>query len=248
MLGLSLHSLLDVGDYKGKILVISDLDREALRACCPLIVYPSVQVIQAKTTHELAPKLLRYRLHRYVDLSKHGPILYADCDIVFDQPVATMLEQVRTAEAICFPSEPNSSAMWGSMGGDFLRAEGIVLEGYGFNSGTMGIPDGATFRFFVQLEHIIAAVFDFWERDRDKFTRWIDQPVVNYIQAKYKVFDTSRLTPHFRFCFQADEPDPARPHRVGGVHFFDFEKEERMRHYLIQISSVPLAEYMVADF
>ena len=248
MLNISLHSLLDIGGYRGRILVVTDLAPDVLRTCCPIAVYPSVQVIRVETSHELAPKLLRYRLHRWFDISRHAPILYVDCDIVFDQPVAAMLEQVKAAEAICFPSEPNSSAMWGSMGGDFLRAEGITLQGYGFNSGTMGIPDGATFRYFVQLEHVIATTFDFWEQKRDTFDRWIDQPVVNYIQAKSQLFDTARLTAYFRFCFQADEPDSADQHRTGAVHFFDFDKEVRMRDYLGRISSVPLAERMIGDF
>ena len=76
----------------------------------------------------------------------------------------------------------------------------------------------------------------------------VDQPVVNYLQAKFQIFDTDRLTPYFRFCFQNDEPDAADPYRVGAVHFFDFEKEPRMRDYLGRISSVPLADHMVADF
>ena len=248
MLGLSLHSLLESGEYEGRIVVLTDMSFDNLMIFCPLVVYPSVRVIQVSTTHVLSSKLLRYRLHRYVDIFSHAPLLYADCDIVFDRPVAPMLDQVRTADAICFPSEPNSSAMWGSMGGDLLRAEGITLDGYGFNSGTMGIPDGATFRFFAQLEHIIAAVCNFWEQDRDKFTRWVDQPVVNYLQAKHKVFDTARLTSFFRFSFQFDEPGAADHFRTGAVHFFDFDKEPRMRDYVLRISSVPLAEHMVGDF
>ena len=248
MLGLSLHSLLEVGEYRGRIVVLTNMSFDELRVSCPLVVYPSVRVVQVTATHDLASKLLRYRLHRYVDIFNHAPILYVDCDIVFDRPVAPMLEEVRTADAICFPSEPNSSAMWGSMGGDFLRAEGIVRDGFGFNSGTMGIPDGANFRFFAQLEQIIATVFGFWERDRDKFTRWIDQPVVNYIQAKFKIFDTARLTSFFRFSFQFDEPISAEYHRSGAVHFFDFDKEPRMRGYLLRISSMPLAESMVGEF
>ena len=247
MLALSLHSLLDVGEYRGRIVVLSDMSFDELRVYCPLVVYPSIRVIKVSAKHTLSPKLLRYRLHRYLDVSGHAPILYADCDIVFDQSVQPMLNQIAAAEAMCFPSEPDSSAMWGSMGGEFLRAEGIALEGFGFNSGTMGIPDGSNFRYFAQLEQVIWTIFDFWERDRAKFDRWIDQPVVNYLQAKFQIFDTDRLTPYFRFCFQYDEPKAAEQDRAGAVHFFDFEKEPRMRHYLGQISSVPLAEHMVGD-
>jgi hypothetical protein len=247
LLGLSLHSLLDTGDYKGRIVILTDMTFDELRKCCPLAIYPTVTVIQVSAKHELSSKLLRYRLHRYLDISGHAPILYFDCDIIFDKPIRAMLDEVATAEAICFPSEPNSLAMWPSMGGDLLSAEGIVREGHGFNSGTMGIPDGATFRYFAHLESVIWTIVYFWENERAKFSRWIDQPVVNYIQAKSQIFDTTRLTPYHRYCFETDYPDAGSECRAGAVHFFDFDKETRMRDYLGRISNVPLAEHMVGD-
>ena len=248
MLNISLWSLFDVGAYQGDILIVTDMTRDVLAQHCPLIVWRRVIVIRVELQIHRTAKLSRYQLHRCFDTASYAPILYVDCDIVFDRPLAPILAAVASADRLCFPAELQSSADWHSMGGDLLRDEGIEPPARcGFNSGTLGIPHGAEFRFFAQLERIASTAEQLWDGKPHLFTRWFDQPVVNYLQSKYGLFDTAALTPFFRFFFANSEVSSAYESRHGGAHFFDDDKEARMSSYLEAVSPTAFFDVNVAS-
>ena len=237
MLEISLRSLAGPGQYQGRVALATDLDKATLERLCPMLATMDALVERIDDPHPLAGKLARYRLHRWFDLARSAPVLYVDCDIVFDRPVAAILHAIDGAGPICFPSEPSSVAMWSSMGGNFFRAAGLDVAGCGFNSGTMGIPNGCAFEHRFTLQLIGATIQDIWTHDRLIFDRWIDQPVVNYLHARHAIFDTDRLTPFFRYSFQNDRVDSSYPARAGAVHFFDDDKAPRMLDYLERVLS-----------
>lgn len=245
MLGLSLQSLLDLGEYRGDILVVGDLEPAEFAKHCHLHFYPTITYVRVAPTDLLGTRLSRYQLHRYHDTTKYAPVLYIDCDVVFDRPVRHMLAVVASADQICFPTEPDSDIMWDSMGGDLFRDEGLRFKGNGLNSGTFGMPDGGSYRLIVDLEWVAATTADFVTRRRHLFTRWIDQPVVNYIQRRHNRFDTKLLTATLRFCFENDVPSTAVEDRNGAVHFFDGRKAERMQDFLDRISSTRLPQNLL---
>jgi hypothetical protein len=218
LLKVAIESLIGFGNYDGAILVLTDTPPTRLHALLPGLDAARLVVLPMKPTDRVGFLAARYAILDWPDAASFQPILYCDTDIVFDLPIAPLLQAIATSRRICAPAEDFSLlARDPSVGAELMAADGAQPRyAIGFNSGTLGIPNLTEHGDALRLTRtILVNRADLLGRRRPGF---IDQPIANYVSFRSGHFDTQVLTRFVRYGWPDISRDTAG--RCGLVHFF----------------------------
>lgn len=212
---LNVESLLTVGAYDGEIMVVTDKTPREIDALLPRNHKASVVLLPTEAHDRTGYMSARFCIVRWPGAWDYQPLLYVDADILFDEPVAPMLYGIALADRIGAAREPYLLAESPFVGGDLLRDDGCLPgpDEYGFNSGTLGIPNmrqhTPSLGLIARVLHNRLAQFG---RDESQF---VDQPVANYVSYRIANVDTELLSRYVRLSDAL--ADPAG--RTGLVHY-----------------------------
>ena len=214
---LSVRSLVTFGGYDGDIAVLTDHSAEEIAALLPAFDRPRVLVLQCDARDRVAFMAARYTIADWADAWQYQPILYADTDTIFDADIAPILRAIACSDRISAPVEAMSPLRTSaSVGAGLLQLDGCDPRSmYGFNSGTIGIPNlfehAHTLRLIGRVIANNAAL-----NGRDSLG-YADQEVANYVSYKIGHFDTTLLSPYVRVGWDNSVPND---NRRGILHFW----------------------------
>lgn len=212
---LAVTSLVTVGLYDGDIVVLTDKTPAEIGALFPdgpparLVVLPIPGVDRA------AYSGARYAIATWPGAWEFQPLLYVDCDVLFDWPVDPMLREIARADRICGPGETSPLSDSLSLGSLLFAEDGRrpAPGELGFNAGTLGIPNlPAQTSTLALMARTLGNRIAVAGRHTQTF---IDQPVANYVAHRTGAVDTGLLTPYVRLV--GADADPAD--RTGIAHF-----------------------------
>lgn len=212
---LSLRSLVTAGAYDGTIAVLTDKTAGEIRALLPPGMTASLVVLRLDAKDQAGYMAARYAIGTWHDAWAYQPLLYVDTDILFDRPVAPMLQAIARSDRIAAPTEPKeplarSEFVGASLLRDDNRDPGARL---GFNSGTIGIPNLRRHAATLDLVGRVLANLALL-RDRNA-TPYFDQAVFNYVSFCLAKIDTALISPYVRLA----DARAAPPGAQGLVHF-----------------------------
>jgi len=212
---LAVTSLVTVGAYDGDIVILTDKTPAEIQALFPEAMPARLALLPMPAVDRVAFLAARYAIATWPAAWDFQPLLYADADLLFDRPVAPMLQAIAQADHICVTPEPWPLKDTNAMGGHLLADDGChpPPDRMGFNAGTQGIPNmqthaGTLSSIARTLRNRLAVV----GRQGETF---VDQPIANYVAYRTDTYDAQLLA---RFVRLADATaDPAD--RIGLVHF-----------------------------
>lgn len=229
-LALSLQSLLHPGQYSGEIAVITSAEDapkvEALRTS--LNLGDRLHCVCIEDHADIVDFCLaRFRLTDPV-FSGRQPLLYLDCDVVVDAPIAPFLMRIAGSDKIHVAPEgqigeghDSSSGHW--FGWRMMAEDGMAFERRdpGFSAGILASGRGSVLQFYAKLALETAENFQKKSGERRPFLGY-DQCVANYIFLKTGVrsFEFAR---HAILLFRLQENGPTNPpvRGRGFVHFLN---------------------------
>ena len=215
---IAIRSLLEFGEYDGHILLITDQPADALPAALPALPpdrFRTCHVIAADGAGFLAA---RFKIVDFPWAAQFQPVMFMDCDVVFDAPVAPMLCAMARSDQISAPLEPFSPMRSSpAAGSGLLQLEGLA-PGFavGMNFGTVGIPNipahAATLRLIrrIMMDHALL--------HGRTVLPYHDQEVANYVAFRLTSFGPA-IHPFVRYGGWPNT-EPAIDGRVGLVHFW----------------------------
>ena len=233
---LVVQSLRGIAGYTGQVVVITDIpERQAVAFLAdtgPL----SVVTIGAETKHET--HTARYAAPLLAELQGFQPLLYVDTDIIFDAPIDATLLDILFSPLICVREDQAVRMRLNSLGGTLLQADAAIADNgaFGFNSGVIGMRNGALHR--TKLAQIVEAARRIHGHPVSAtLGRFVDQPIANYVAAKTGGFDQKTITGAVRYFAQGRLQGGA--HRAGIVHFWGAgnaaSKLAEMQRYLDEL-------------
>ncbi len=234
---LCMQSLLEIGGYRGRIHVVTDQALSVLSDAVEGLGLGQLS-LQVATPKDFAGYCgARHSILDYPDAHAFQPLLYIDPDVIFDQPVQSLLIALATASGLSAPAEPFSPMRsTRSVGSHLLWLDGCDVDArFGFNSGTLGIPNLAEHASTLRL--IRAALVSHARKHGRDGLPWADQEMSNYLSFKIGGFETETLSRFVRHGFEGIENDPQGA--CGMVHFWPpgdgNAKLAAMRHYFGQL-------------
>ncbi len=196
---MSLASLLRWGRYKGAIHLITDRNPGDLFVRVPGLDPQRVSFKRISATDRIGATSARYSITDWPELAPFQPILIIDSDIIFDTDVEPLLAYVAVSDKIVAPTEEFSPLRTAeSVGAKLFRADKVDPgDGFGFNSGSIGIPSLHSHGHILQLiRRIIGNRSDVFGR---RHFSWVDQPIANYVAEQSGGFDTSGMDQYVRW-------------------------------------------------
>jgi len=229
------RSLVDFGGYDGDIAVLTDRDPAEIERMLPRSVPSRCIVLPIEARDRMAFMAARYAIADWADGWKYQPILYVDTDTVFDADIASMLQAIALSDRLSAPVEHMSPLRSSApVGAGLLQLDGHDPGSrYGFNSGTMGIPNLASHATTLRL--IAKIVANRASSEGREALQFADQEIANYVGYRTGCFDTTLLSPYVRVGGEGVTPTEGRR---GLVHFWAVSGGERR--------AAKMAEYAAA--
>ena len=215
-LALSLTSLLYWGRYKGDIHIATDRNPTELLARVPGLDATKVSFKRLSDTDRVGAISARYSLMDWPELASFQPILIVDTDIIFDSDITPLLSHILLSDQIVVPMEEFSARLTNeSVGAKLFAADDVVPEEtFGFNAGSMGIPN--LHRHGDQLRLIRRIIGNRSDTFGRRHFNWIDQPIANYVAELMGGFETA----HMKRWVRWGRADTSIEGRCGLVHFW----------------------------
>jgi hypothetical protein len=238
---LSLTPLVTAGAYDGAIAVLTDKTPTEIAALVPPGMRAPLVVVPTVARDRMAAMAARLTIGSWRDAWDFQPLLYVDADILFDRPVAPMLQAIARSDLISAPVEHKEQLATSIfVGGGLFKADncdpGAAL---GFNSGTLGIPNLQ--RHAGMLDLIGRIMFNrttIFGRDALPYA---EQPIANYVLYRLKRVDTELISPFVRLANHTVQPADGR----GLVHYCWVPGAEArvalMRSYLSRLLELDVA-------
>jgi hypothetical protein len=215
---ISIRSLLELGRYRGRIVLITDRSRDEIVAHLPEAAGAQLEVVPLAPHDQAGFVAARFKI---VDLERAAgfqPVMYMDADVVFDTAIEPMLCAVARSDQLSAPLEPFSPMRSAPCAGSGL----IQLEGLspgftvGCNFGTIGIPNlpahARTLRLMRTIMMTHAAMHG------RTALGWLEQEVANYVSFRLAPFGPA-VNPFVRYGGWPNT-EPSTEGRVGLVHFW----------------------------
>ncbi len=105
-LAISLNSLMGPGGYTGDVAVLTDRDTNAIRALKPAGMNGTIVVIRCDASDTAAQRAARLAIAGWRDGWTFQPLLFVDTEVLFDRPIAPLLQMLATADRIAAPAAP----------------------------------------------------------------------------------------------------------------------------------------------
>lgn len=173
---LCIDSLRNHGRYRGDIAVLTDgTFPEGTPGATTVRVPPAGDPLEMRLT--------RLRVAEILDVSAYDRVLHTDCDVIAIRDVAPLFEFCRGMSAA--DERPFNRLRAPSVGACLSRWERILFRfRWGVNAG-----------IFCVEAPLLPQYLAFWRdevlRNREKLTRWIDQPPLNALIARRKIAFTA---------------------------------------------------------
>jgi hypothetical protein len=238
---ISIRSLLELGGYRGRILLFTDRPRDEIAANLPPAAAERMDLVHLAPTDQAGFIAARFKILDLVQAAVFQPVMYMDADVVFDTAIEPMLCAVARSDQLSAPLEPFSPMRSAPCAGSGL----IQLEGLspgfavGFNFGTIGIPNlpahAATLRLIRTIMMTHAALHG------RTALGWLEQEVANYVSFRLAPFGPA-VNPFVRYGGWPNT-EPSTDGRVGLVHFWPALRAEdkivAMRLYRRRLDALP---------
>jgi hypothetical protein len=215
---LSIHSLLDLGRYGGRVLVITDRPRDEIVANLPSALADRIDLVHLAPNDQAGFVAVRFKILDLDWTTRFQPVMYMDADVVFDTAIEPMLCAVARSDQLSAPLEPFSPMRSAPCAGSGpIQLEGLS-PGFavGCNFGTVGIPNlpahAATLRLIRTIMMTHAALHG------RTALGWLEQEVANYVAFRLTPFGPA-VNPFVRYGGWANT-EPSTDGRVGLVHFW----------------------------
>jgi len=215
---ISIRSLRELGQYRGRILLITDRPRDEIVANLPSAVADQLDLVHLAPNDQAGFVAARFKILDLDWAARFQPVMYMDADLVFDTAIEPMLCAVARSDQLSAPLEPFSPMRSAPCAGSGL----IQLEGLspgfavGFNFGTVGIPNlpahASTLRLIRTIMMTHAALHG------RTALGWLEQEVANYVSFRLTPFGPA-INPFVRYGGWPNT-EPSTDGRVGLVHFW----------------------------
>lgn len=228
---ISIESLSVFGDYKGKIFVATDIDKELIKEICYKYNLCNVSIIESNAIDRLDYVGSRISLLASDMFSQFQPIIYVDCDVIFDKSLKNNVKSFIKEEKISAQIEKDHYITTDESNGSTLYSQHsfpLLSEGYGFNAGIIMIPSWEKFNYALKAAYRMLILYTIkFGRDSIPF---YDQSILNYVFHKLNVFDGTLITNYV----SVPEHDNIYDRKKGFVHFWTrgSTRSESMREYV----------------
>jgi hypothetical protein len=214
----SIRSLLELGRYRGRILLITDRPRDEIVANLPTSVAGQLDLVHLAPNDQAGFVAARFKILDLDWATRFQPVIYTDADVVFDTAIEPMLCAVARSDQLSAPLEPFSPMRSAPCAGSgLIQAEGLS-PGFavGYNFGTVGIPNlpahAPTLRLIRTIMMTHAALHG------RTALGWLEQEVANYVAFRLTPFGPA-VNPFVRYGGWPNT-EPSTDGRVGLVHFW----------------------------
>lgn len=235
-LKLCIASLLKIGRFAGRIVVMTDVGRDEILRLCEPDDPDQIVVLPLRPVDFVGYVCTKYMIYDSELFHGYQPVMYLDPDIIFDRPADEMLVPVASCEKISAPLEDfHFLRNHPAVGSSLLQLDGIEpIYAAGFNGGTIVIPNVANPAVRECFDLIRRTIGSLGVIHGRGFNRWADQECANYVGFKTGMVDTSVLTRHV----QHHVAQPLDTGRRGLVHFWAHAGSRKvvlMRNYFYSL-------------
>jgi hypothetical protein len=225
-LRVSIDSLFDTGKFSGRVCLIGDITPHQF-ARLSKGIEPKISTIEVTACDRLDQIAARLMIPEIVSCDEFQPILYSDCDVVFDGPADAIFTKMLLSERMCAQQEYFSNlARDISVGSELFSADNLAVDGiHGFNAGVMGFPSSVVMK---RLFRIVATCMERHARIEGRSAlAYYDQPMSNYVSYKLGAFDPVTLTNFARIGYPQTVGEYSGEQRKGFVHFCGVDRLHR---------------------
>jgi hypothetical protein len=235
-LAISLQSLIEIGRYKGDVLVFSDRSHEAIARDNPWLPPDRLLVASNPAKDWVGFVAGKYCIIEEKLAYDYQPVIYMDPDIIYDMDAEDLLVSVAVADRLCAPLETFSRlADSPAVGSTLLQLDHAEPRfACGFNGGTIGIPNLPAHRHTLEL--IRRIISNYSSMNGRGIFKWVDQEAANYVSYKIAHFDTREMSQFVRFS-STHSPVPVEPRR-GAIHFWGVLRVNRPRLMRVHLAAV----------
>lgn len=192
---ISIESLSMFGEYKGTIFIATDINKKFIKDVCKKHNLHNVFVIESRGFDRLDYVGSRIPLLSSDIFSRFQPIIYVDCDVIFNKPLKDNMQLFMKEEKISAQIEKNHYITNNASNGSTLYSQHpfpLLSKGEGFNAGIIMIPS------WEKLNYAFKAAYRMLISYTIKFGRnsipFYDQSILNYVFYKLNVFDGTSIT------------------------------------------------------
>jgi len=195
----SLLSLLDEGRFVGKIIIMTDVTRNELKEIIGEYLSENINIRALPLSHGLDFYASRFRVFDDHEFKQCNPLLYVDCDVLFENDVNPMLKELALSRKLSAQMEPFAPLDEHTpSGAGLLRDDEIEAKGrYGFNSGVLGFS--STTSNFEAMKRIYCCIYRYSKREGRQSLTHFDQAIANYVACVKECFDLAIITNHTRW-------------------------------------------------
>jgi hypothetical protein len=237
---LCLESLSKIAEFDGQILIFTDRTSEQIHEKVPWFGTDRITVVQIAASDWVGFVAGKYCILEQALAYECQPIAYMDPDIIFNADLKPLLFEMAVAGRITAPVETFSKlSEKPSVGANlFLKDNVATGDTYGFNAGTLGIPNLRDHRHSLDL--IRRVILNYLSINGRNAFRWVDQESANYVSYKIVHVDTNIISKYVRFPIErhVDKLGPL----TGVAHFFGVRGEERGRRPAVMRKYLDLLE------
>lgn len=232
----SLDSLFALGSYSGYLCIVGDLDPRQL-AYLPAEKRARITFVRRVAVDRLDQVAARLIIPEIFPCQGFQPLVYADCDILYDKPIDSCLTQVLLSEKMSAQQEDFSLLTRDvSVGSELFQADNLTVDNaHGFCAGLMAFPSSGS------MERILkVAAFCMEQHARvhgRDFLSHKDQAILNYVLYKLSAIEAAPLTRATRTGYDHTVAEHALEHQRGFVHFCGVSgnKHVAMQEYFMQM-------------
>jgi len=215
---IAIESLLDLGRYDGEVLAITDQSADAIATMLPAMPPERLHTADASPADTAGFVAARFKIVDLPWAAQFQPVMFMDCDVVFDCAIEPMLCAVARSDQITAPLEPFSPMRSSpAAGSGLLQIEGLA-PGFavGMNFGTVGIPNLPAHAPTLRL--IRRIMMDHSALHGRTALPYLDQEVANYVSFRLTSFGAA-IHPFVRYGGWPNT-EPSTDGRCGLVHFW----------------------------
>jgi len=228
----SLISLSRIGNYEGKICIITD--RRNINDYIPPELSENVFIFISSANSREEMWRARYDIKNIEGIEVFQPILYLDTDVVCNEDIYKLLNKCIISEKISVGTENHpgvtiipSTYDWAEgVGRSFFQKDNFLPSTrFGFNSGVIGFRNLSTIKlsFFLILRMMNIII-----ENRLSYP-WSDQAVANYVLNKLQTVDDCSISKYIAvgtvskvYNFENYEESPVL------IHFWSTHSNERI--------------------
>ncbi|NVN04322.1 hypothetical protein HW509_01765 [Asaia spathodeae] len=220
-----------LAEYRGTILIVSNIPEDHLKGLAPEPLRSHIRVIPMQGMDQLDYVGARLTIFNTSILDEYQPILYSDVDIAFDLPIEPFLIKAAKSRRCSAQVESfHQIATSEHTGATLVQADPFSSEGlHGFNGGLLLVPNMADHAHYIRAAY--QTLIRYTSQHGRKSIPFYDQSVLNYALYKLDDFDAEPVSAHTQIGGYDHPTDPAHPR--GFIHFWNTaDKHLAMQAYI----------------